>query len=490
MELFPDLGAWLFRSVRRDTFAESPILAIQRLKLLPQPIGDSDKDVLVGAVLNLGSSLSQALHILLELLPEDKAGERLGEILCPTLGQLLASLQTTLSAFEDQTPTRQVSLRGGRLKHSRSESALRSAASLPKLTPRPLTPILMKRTPPETPKTPRPSEGVIHTRVVSSPLRFARPAANQTRSRHHRKDTEEFPRLHEDISTPHRQHAQKRQPPTPPASYRQETSGLQNALKSELRVQAAIRVAVDSLEFAEGQLQLVKEINQLHGGSFDLMQKNFYSGYNNLLLRALELEQLESERSSSRPVTNNDPSRSGHQRQQPSIHVSFPANMPTPPYNASSPLRAGMSRGNTTVPARMPTSDSEGEIGSRQGMKRRNTIQGIKQENDQDFVRPAIKRRLSLAEELALADDDSDSDYGHSGSENGDESATDMAGEASEEEASQQSESQADSDDDDGRYDSDHHGGGGEESSSSSNEFAMGEHDGRNDPTVKQAKYL
>lgn len=123
-------------------------------------------------------------------------------------------------------------------------------------------------------------------------------------------------------------------------------------------------------------------------------------------------------------------------------------------------------------------------------MTRRNTIQGIKQENDQDFVRPAIKRRLSLAEELALAGDDSDSDYGHSGSENGDESATDMAGEASEEEASQQSESQADSDDDDGRYDSDHHGGGGEESSSSSNEFAMGEHDGRNDPTVKQAKYL
>lgn len=111
------------------------------------------------------------------------------------------------------------------------------------------------------------------------------------------------------------------------------------------------------------------------------MQKNFYSGYNNLLLRALELEQLESEWSSSRQVTNNDPSRSGHQRQQPSIHVSFPANMPTPPYNASSPLRAGKSRGNTTVPARMPTSDSKGEIGSRQGMTRRNTIQGIKQES-------------------------------------------------------------------------------------------------------------
>ncbi|KAK0668101.1 hypothetical protein QBC41DRAFT_227131 [Cercophora samala] len=496
MELFPDLGAWLLRSVRRDTFAESPILAIQRLKLLPQPIGDSDKDVLVGAVLNLGSSLSQALYILLELLPEDKAGERLGEILCPTLGQLLASLQTTLSAFECQTPTRQVSMRGGRLKHSRSESALRSAASLPKLAPRPLTPILMKRTPPETPKTPRPREIVTNTRVASSPLRFTTTAANQSRSRHHRKDTEVFPRLlREDITAPHQQHEQSGRPPTPPASHRPETSGLQNALKSELRVQAAIRVAVDSLEFAESQLQLVREINHLHGGSFDLMQKNFYTGYNNLLLRALELEQLESERPLSRPASsaqsgqNGDGSRASHQRQQASIHVSFPANMPTPPYNASSPLRAGVPRGNGAIPARMPTSDSEGEVGSRQGLARRNTIQGIRQENDQDFARSAIKRRLSLAEELALAGNDSDSDYGHSGSENGDESATDMAGErtdeASEEEASQQSESQADSEDDDDHYDSDHHGGGGGESSSSSNEFAMGEHDGRKDPTIK-----
>ncbi|KAK4195024.1 hypothetical protein QBC40DRAFT_289707 [Triangularia verruculosa] len=482
MDLFPDLGAWLFRSVRRDSFAESPVLAVQRLKLLSQPIGDSDKDVLVGAVLNLGSSLSQALHILLELLPEDQAGERLGEIVCPTLGQLLVTLQTTLSAFECRAPsTRHVSLRGGRLKHSRSESALRSAAGLSKITPRPLTPILMKRTPPETPKTPRPREGVVNgTRVASSPLRFTSPATKHSRSHHARKDTEEFPRLHDELATPH-QREPSRQPPTPPASNKPETFGLQNALKSELRVQAAIRVAVDSLEFAEGQLQLVKEINHLHGGSFDLMQRNFYSGYNNLLLRALELEQLEAEGLASRPISlshsvqaENAP-RSSHQRQQASIHVSFQANMPTPPHRGSSPHRAGDAKG-------MATSDSEAEAGHarRNGITRRNTIQGVKVENDRDSARPAIKRRLSLAEELALAGEDTDS-Y-DSGGDHGDESAAESATE----EASLHSESQADSnDDDDAHYDSEQHGEGGE-SSNSSQGMGVGEGDGRDGPLSKE----
>ena len=74
MALFPDLGSWLFRSVRRENFAESPVLAIERLTSLAGPIGDADKDVLVGAMLTLGSSLNQALNIVRELLPEDKAG--------------------------------------------------------------------------------------------------------------------------------------------------------------------------------------------------------------------------------------------------------------------------------------------------------------------------------------------------------------------------------------------------------------------------------
>ncbi len=42
-----------------------------------------------------------------------------------------------------------------------------------------------------------------------------------------------------------------------------------------MRVNAAIQVAVDSLEFAEGQLKIVKNVHRLHGGSFQLLEKHF-----------------------------------------------------------------------------------------------------------------------------------------------------------------------------------------------------------------------
>ncbi|KAK0750218.1 hypothetical protein B0T18DRAFT_428208 [Schizothecium vesticola] len=42
---------------------------------------------------------------------------------------------------------------------------------------------------------------------------------------------------------------------------------LMKDLRAELRVNAAIQVAVDSLEFAEGQLRIVKEVSRLKGGS-------------------------------------------------------------------------------------------------------------------------------------------------------------------------------------------------------------------------------
>jgi hypothetical protein len=60
-----------------------------------------------------------------------------------------------------------------------------------------------------------------------------------------------------------------------------------------MRVNAAIQVAVDSLEFAEGQLKIVKNVHRLHGGSFQLLEKHFYQGYNRILFRALELERRE-----------------------------------------------------------------------------------------------------------------------------------------------------------------------------------------------------
>ncbi|KAK4184325.1 hypothetical protein QBC35DRAFT_455398 [Podospora australis] len=422
--LFPDFGSWLFRSARRDTFAEkSPILTIERLILASRPIGDADKDALVGAVLTMGSSLHQALGLILELLPEDKAGdsERLGEIVCPTLGQLLASLQTTLSAFECPpagNKTSSTSVRPlRRLKHSRSESALRHTRHSgglirgpPLPSPRPLTPILVKKkTPPQTPGSTQGSYYGLGERTsvaASSPARFH----NSPYHYHRRKDTETFPPLlQDDIPTPRGQ-------PSTPSSIRESGSSndLVKALQSELRVQSAIKVAVESLEFAERQLQLVKEINRIHGGSFELMQKQFYSGYNTLLMRALELERNElMHHQAEQPVlpptrqlqpapnvnggVQRQKSSMGHQRQQPSIHVSFPSNMPTPPSTSPrAPVRATTNGNNSDTDQEQPR------------MTRRNTIQGIREEGDRNFTKPALKRRLSLAEELALAGDDDD----------------------------------------------------------------------------------
>lgn len=247
MALFPDFGSWLLRSVRGDSFVDSPVLAVERLRSQPRPFQDADKDTLAGAILTMGSSLHLALHMLLELLPEDKSRERLGEVLCPTLGQLLASLQTTLSSFEPDSA------------HQTTTAAQPAAVHTPKVTPDDsLSNGGTHRQPPgsahetagmdDTPKATRtimPAE--CH---AGSPMRKRQP-------QHTRSSTESFPPL-EDGGAAHQLRME---------IHERSSVALVKALQAEMRVQAAIRVAVESLEFAEGQLRLVKEINQLHGGS-------------------------------------------------------------------------------------------------------------------------------------------------------------------------------------------------------------------------------
>ncbi|KAK4226004.1 hypothetical protein QBC38DRAFT_481571 [Podospora fimiseda] len=394
MALFPDLGSWLpvFRSVKRDNFVESPILAIERLTTQAQPIGDSDKDTLVGAMLTLSSSLNQALSLVVEILPEDKSGERLGEILCPTLGQLLLALQNTLSSFEPREeedhprryPPQVRSLH--RLKHSRSESALRSSA-------RPLTPIPIKRkSPPQTPL----AQPQTASRFSSSPVKHS-----PLDSTFNREQFPVFQSLPEEYTQPRRESIAS-------TGTRSSVRELAVEIQSELRVQAAIQVAVESLEFAEGQLQMVKAINRLHGGNFEKLQRHFYNGYNALLIKALQLGQRELSMSDDSEAEQQQPQKAlpapqtqprpvtGH-RQQPSIHVSFPANMPTP---SSSP------RSQQVMP------------GPHQPLTRRNTIQGIQED---DAPRPALKRRMSLAEELAMAGDSDEEDYDEEYDDSGDD---------------------------------------------------------------------
>lgn len=250
MALFPDLGSWLLRSVRGDNLADSPVLAIERLSSQPRPIKDADKDTLVGAILTVGSSLHVALHMLLELLPEDQSRERLGEVLRPTLGQLLSSLQTTLC-----------SLKSNATHHK------------PATAPEPPAPI---HTPPrKSPGSPSPNGGIRQLpgeftpnaagneqtprqRTMRADCQADSPIRTSIHAQQSRPTTvERFPPLEDDIRASRLRIQMCERP----------GAALLGALQAEMRVHAAIRVAVESLEFAEGQLRLVKEVNQLHGGS-------------------------------------------------------------------------------------------------------------------------------------------------------------------------------------------------------------------------------
>ena len=430
MALFPDLGSWLLRSVRRDDLPDSPVFAIERLNTLPRPLQDADKDTLVGAVLTMSSSLQLALEMMLELLPQEKSRDRLGEVLCPTLGHLLASLQSTLFSFEQ-------------------------VSTVPTQLP---TDGLIK-TPPEPPTTPVPDDPRRHQPphlaaarheppVLTRPSPGCSPTSSPRRAEESQPITEKFPPL-QDSSTPRQRHVE--------AQDSQQT-GLVKALQAEMRVQAAIHVAVESLEFAEGQLKLVKEINGLHGGStwpflvlmrtcplflkcpgsqltmhiadgtgFDIVQKHFYEGYNRLLFRALDLERREC---GSLPARSNQMSTLYAQEEQQQLpnglrgcrpspkrrqSVSFQHTLPTPPPTAVP----------RPTPVQTPYLDQR-------PLARRNTIQGIRQEGERLFTaylccnedgakqktdpstlgtRPTLKRRLSLAEELAMVGEDSESGY-------------------------------------------------------------------------------
>ncbi len=367
MDLFTE---WLLRSVRRDGFGDSPVAVIQKLGSLPQPLGDADKDILVGAVLTMSSSLHLALGMLQGVLLQEKSQDRLGEVLCPTLGHLLGSVRTTLVAFQSTSP------------HQSPGAAFRNTAlrSLEAAHP------VLRR---------------------DGWQAFARPASSPATTSHARRPrvgswtkAERFPPVEESGAAPRRLPVEVDMQGRPEAQ-------LAKALQAELRVQAAIHVAIESLEFAEGQLKVVKEVNQLHGGGkylipraspvqgwrrarwkkgsphtnrctdFEPIQRHFYQGYNRLLFRALELQRREL---GLHPSVNNStavlpvpehpyPQPNGHKiAQQPGLRK-----QPSVTFQTLSPVQS---------PATTPRSGNTMQIASpeRRPLGRRNTIQGIDQE--------------------------------------------------------------------------------------------------------------
>ncbi|KAK0728878.1 hypothetical protein B0T26DRAFT_699566 [Lasiosphaeria miniovina] len=417
----------LLRSGHRGNPLGNPVSAVARLNLQPKPLQNPDKDVLVGAVLALGPSLQLALHILLDLLPLEESRERLAEVLCPTLGQLQHSLEDTLASLraikDDVTqlhPKRP------------DETATPKHPSLLVLMPEPdFTGKLDARNGDVVTIDDvelQTLDGVYVTEVpqmVHSPEEDPEHSLDEDPEHSSDEDPEHSP--DEDPERPEQlDQAMERFPPldqtvtrSPNADCicqqgRSDTttnSHLAKELHAERRVNAAIQVAVDSLELAEGQLKIVKEVNRIHGGSFELLQQHFYDGYNRIIFRALQLESpgfgLPSQPAILDAVVPKDTA--------PRVHTG-PRVHPAPRVPSQEEVRAaepGLQRTvsfgrSVTIPATLLDSASRNSVSSSPALVRRNTVQGIVEEHARERpTRLAPKRRLSLAEELALAADES-----------------------------------------------------------------------------------
>lgn len=250
----PDFGTWLLRSVWRDNFPKGPVSVIERLNAV-RPLRDADKDALLGAVLSLGPSLQLALQMLLELLPEDESRERLGEVLCPTLGQLHRTLTDTLLSFEPR----------GRDAPTQSDKCRPEPAPSDFLqTPKPA--ISKRPRTPQRPSTSRdPGSAISRAREVShhldsAPSNIRSGPVWMPAERSLTVDTASAGALARQDTFTSGFQDRSRDPAADLA--------LVKELRAEMRVNAAIQVAVDSLEFAEGQLKIVKEVNRLSGGSW------------------------------------------------------------------------------------------------------------------------------------------------------------------------------------------------------------------------------
>ncbi|KAL2171293.1 hypothetical protein VTG60DRAFT_3180 [Thermothelomyces hinnuleus] len=390
MALLPD---WLLR-LRRVEPADNPVLAVEKLNSLARPLQDADKEILVGAVLTMSSSLHLALDMLQEILPQEKSQERLGEVMCPTLGSLLDSLQSTLCSFARSTSR---------------QAPPEASATPPASTPGPATPRAGANAAGEqhhhllpTPRSRHSGHG--GRAAVKESEHFG--SAGFSRPQTARTETERFPPFEDSRTAGRLDHIGidiRRRP----------AEHLVNALQAEMRVQAAINVAIESLEFAEGQLKMVKEVNRLHGGNFDLLQRHFYQGYNRLLSRALELQWREMGLQSSRDslisvasVEQPCPQLAGHaatttnntgMRASPRQHsISFQS---VSSVQSPASTTRGYGEARTTGFQRRP-------------LERRNTIQGIRQEvSGNSRTKPPLRRRMSLADELAMVGEDSESGY-------------------------------------------------------------------------------
>ncbi|KAK1750131.1 hypothetical protein QBC47DRAFT_394656 [Echria macrotheca] len=397
MALLPDLGTWLLRSVWRDSLSSGPVAIVEKLSA-SRPLRHGDKDALLGAVLALGPSLQLALQMLLELLPEDESRERLGEVLCPTLGQLHRALSDVLTAFDRPGKDPPAPEKHGFLGPTLTTAPRPRTPHWPAKTASPPSgdrkrPSWSPAKPPSSPvSAPAPTSHLPHPDTTSLTVPSASPALLPVPEI----SVPWSPREHRTAFLSQFHH---------PASNTPDPS-LMKELRAEMRVNAAIQVAVDALEFADGQLRIVR--SHASPESSEMLGSHFYEGYNRILLRALELERREFD----------SPPYAASLVDGASYSQSHMGKGPEEEEASKMSITFGSPERLPVLPRDQGRDGGVNGGGGRGVPVRRNTTQGIS-EPDNSMRRTKLKRRLSLAEELALACD-GDSDEEGSGSDDND----------------------------------------------------------------------
>lgn len=292
----PDIGTWLFRrgdsDRKRGAASENPVAIVKQLdahiKALKQAnlphsaLRDADKDALVGAMLLMGKSLQDALNMFMaEVLPHDEYPKGWNEVLSGTLGGLHRALTDTLVTLE-RPHTAEVGL-----SMKQHQESLRTRTLSLELDEAPVKPGLNRS---ESAPAAATTQGEISPDFppLGPPLRLAPVPERFEPAYEYRDLAAENPGV---------------------------SMAVIQELRAEMRVNAAIQLAIESLEFTEGQLQLVKQVNRAAGSAganLEPVQQHFYEGYDRILRRAVELERRDFSSEVPAPVQRENRPQTSH----------------------------------------------------------------------------------------------------------------------------------------------------------------------------------
>ncbi|ESA42361.1 hypothetical protein NCU09824 [Neurospora crassa OR74A] len=333
----PDLGTWLFRrgdADRKRVAAENPVTIVKQLDgyvkelkqaNLPHSLKDAEKDALVGAMLLMGKSLQDALNMFMaEVLPHDEYPKGWNEVLSGTLGGLQRALADTLVTLErPHAAEAGLSMK----QHQESLKTRTLSLELDEASPQVVKPGL--------------------NRSESAPAGSTTTTTATTQREG--EISPDFPPLGPPLPLRLAPVPERFEPAYEYRDLAADNPGVSMAviqeLRAEMRVNAAIQLAIESLEFTEGQLQLMKQVDRAAGGAdFEPVQQHFYEGYDRILRRAVELERRHA--SSEVPVAVSQPLPRGdnqnHQNRPQTSHTQNSAQLSPTSWRPRPPRRISL----------------------------------------------------------------------------------------------------------------------------------------------------